>query len=128
MEPAAFASPPRQPRHAMGWFAKRWLQRLLGTPAAQARSPEPATRSESRPAASQGEGEAAAASGRQVHVFWPDGEREHLVADPARLDPAVVTAVTNLLTVLSISGSVTRASIRTGRVQTLTRLEGQPSS
>lgn len=57
-----------------------------------------------------------------AYVFWPNGEREHFVLNPSRLDPKALDNARNMLTILSISNNFVRASIVTGRTQSLTRL------
>jgi hypothetical protein len=57
-----------------------------------------------------------------VYVVWPGGEREHLVFDSSRPEPKGLATARNLLAGLSISGSVVRGSVSTGRAQTLTSL------
>jgi hypothetical protein len=66
--------------------------------------------------------------GFEAWVFWPSGERERFVVDPSRLNPKAMAGAENLLTGLSISGSIVRASLATGRTQTLTSCVPSPAT
>jgi hypothetical protein len=57
-----------------------------------------------------------------AYVFWPDGERETFVLDSSRLGPKGSANAKKILTILSIAGSMVRASVATGRAQTLTSI------
>jgi hypothetical protein len=63
----------------------------------------------------------------EAFVFWPGGERENFILDPARLNPKALTNAGNLLRALSLSGSIVRGSLATGRTQTLTCLLSSPT-
>ena len=56
----------------------------------------------------------------EAWVYWPNRARERHVIDGARLDAKGLTGARNWLTVLSLNGSLMRASSGTGRTQTLT--------
>ena len=60
-----------------------------------------------------------APAGYEAWVFWPSGERQQVLLDPAKLDERALGGARNWLTGLSITGSIVRGSAATGRTQTL---------
>jgi len=61
-----------------------------------------------------------------ANVFWPSGERDHFALDRSRLDAKALNNANNMLMILSINGTFVRASLATGRAQTLTWLFPSP--